>query len=216
MRARPDVSEELDDEAMSVSSGREPSSSVSDRVRARRRGSRRYEEAVSEVPTGRHRWRRPGRRIRRGRLPGAGLLETIEQERDAFRCAVSARRLRGRQYARQEKGSHGSAPHQDRRSKTVQLSRIDRHRTGARSMIPRAVPTLLNASRANCSPPGVRGSDDGPNACFSLRNRRETDALREHASSKSRSDNVIASAPSPTMTGVMGLSLTPVSKPSAW
>ena len=33
--------------------------------------------------------------------------------------------------------------------------------------------------------------------------------------SKSRSENAMARAPSPTMTGVIGLSLTPVSKPNA-
>ena len=62
----------------------------------------------------------------------------------------------------------------------------------------------------------MRGGDDRAHARLVAGDGRKPDALREHAVLRTADPtSVIASAPSPTMTGVIGLSLTPVLKPSA-
>ena len=61
----------------------------------------------------------------------------------------------------------------------------------------------------------MRGGDDCADARLVARHGRKPDALREHAVLEQASDSFIASAASPTMTGVIGLSLRPVLKPSA-
>ena len=75
-------------------------------------------------------------------------------------------------------------------------------------------PTFANASSANCSSSRVCV------AVTMVRTRAlsratvgKRDALREDAFLEQPSDSFIASAPSPTMTGVIGLSLSPVLKP---
>ena len=60
------------------------------------------------------------------------------------------------------------------------------------------------------------GGDDGPDSRLVAGDGRERDPWANTPSANSRSDSFIASAPSPTMTGVIGLSLTPVLKPSVF
>ena len=84
-------------------------------------------------------------------------------------------------------------------------------------MIPSSRPTFANTSSANCSSSRVCV------AVTIVRTRALSRATVGKAmpcantpSSNSRSDSFIASAPSPTITGVIGLSLSPVLKPSAF
>src|SRR5687767_10878639 len=95
-------------------------------------------------------------------------------------------------------------------------SRKRRHPLAAHRRIPSSPPTRAKQFRANCSSSRVCV------AVTIVRTRAFPRATvgkpmpwAKTPSSNSRSENFIASAASPTITGVIGLSLTPVSKPSA-
>ena len=149
--------------------------------------------------------------------------DPIEKQTDA----VVFPHLRGAvARAQQERqGTIGTASHGKRDSASagtfipgrLRQSRLCQDpRNGTRTSIPSSPADLANTSSANCSSSCVCV------AVTIVRTRALSRATVGNAmpcantpSSNSRSDSFMASAPSPTMTGVIGLSLRPVLKPSA-